>query len=74
MTTPPEDEPKRPVLRVVRGDASPEDIAVLTALMAAGGDDRAPEPRRVRGSWSDPVMLARRRLAQGPGAWRSSYR
>ena len=66
------DEAPRPALRIVRGDASPEDVAVLTALLAAAGGDVEPEPPVLRGGWSDPARQHLRPLNPGPGAWRSS--
>jgi hypothetical protein len=67
------DETRRPALRIVRGDPTPEELAVLTALVAAaGGDDAAPtaEPP-VRGRWNDPAQSVRRSWAAGPGGWRA---
>lgn len=66
---------ERPVLRVVRGDPTPEELAVVTALMsAAGSGEAAPEPRNQRGGWSDPAWRLRGQLLPGPNAWRSTYR
>jgi len=68
-----DDQPVRPLLRVVRGDATPEEIAALVAVLAARGDDEAPsQPRLVKNAWSDRSRLLRRPLAAGPGAWRNS--
>jgi acyl-CoA carboxylase epsilon subunit len=69
-----DDQPAaRPVLRVVRGDATPEEIAALVAVLAARGGDEAPsQPRSVNNTWSDRSRLLRRPLATGPGAWRNS--
>lgn len=68
-----EEAPARPVLRIVRGDPSPEEVAALTAVLAAasGGGGAAPEagPRSV---WSERESLVRRPLSPGPGAWRAS--
>jgi hypothetical protein len=63
-----------PLLRVVRGDATPEEIAALTAvLLARPGDAEAPRPdRSVRNSWSDRSRQLRRPLFPAPGAWRRS--
>jgi acyl-CoA carboxylase epsilon subunit len=68
-----DDQPARPLLRVVRGDATPEEIAALVAVLAArsGGEAPAP-PRSVKNTWSDRSRLLRRPLATGPGAWRAS--
>ena len=67
-----ETDSPRPALRIVRGDASPEDVAVLTALLSVAGGDGEPDAPPARGSWSDPARLQRRQLYPGPGAWRSS--
>ena len=60
-------EPARPVLRIVRGDPAPEELAALVAVVsavAAGtGDDEQPAP---------PVSGWRGLPAYGAGAWRLS--
>ena len=63
-----------PLLRVVRGDATAEEIAALVAaLLARTGDAEAPRPARsVSGFWADRSRLLRRPLSPGPGAWRGS--
>jgi len=73
-TTDDDQPPARPVFRVVRGDATPEEIAALVAVLAVrGGDDEAPGPPRSAGNgWSDRSRLLRRPLSPGPGAWRAS--
>lgn len=64
----------RPVLRIVKGDPSPEELAALTALVSAAGPDAgdtaetAPPPR---GRWNDPARSHRRPLRPGPGGWRA---
>jgi acyl-CoA carboxylase epsilon subunit len=62
----------RPILRVVRGDATPEEIAALVAvLLARSADAEAPgQARSVSGSWADRSGQIRRPLSPGPGAWR----
>jgi hypothetical protein len=64
----------RPILRVVRGNATPEEIAALVAvLLARSADAEASGPARsVSGSWSDRSRSLRRPLFPGPGAWRRS--
>ena len=64
----------RPTLRVVRGDATPEEIAVLVALLGArsGGGPEPVTGRRPVSGWSAPGHSLRRQLAQGPGAWAAS--
>ena len=67
-------EGDRPLLRVVRGDATPEEIAALVAvLLRAQPKASAPGPARsARNSWSDRSRQLRRPLSPGPGAWRRS--
>jgi len=76
MTRSPDDDqpPGRPLLRVVRGDATPEEIAALVAvLLARSADAKAPgQARSVQSSWADRSRLLRRPLSPGPGAWRRS--
>jgi Acyl-CoA carboxylase epsilon subunit len=64
-----------PTLRLVRGDAEPEELAALLAVLSArGGPDDADErpAAPLNGRWADPASSVRRRLDPGPGAWRSS--
>ncbi len=60
-----------PVLRVVKGDPTPEQLAALVAVLAATGGGGSPAPRRTP-AWSTPRRRLRQPLAHGPGAWRSS--
>ncbi len=68
--------PEPPTLRVVRGRPTPEELAVVTAVVAAasgpGPDGPAAEPHR--GRWNDPAAHHRRPWLPGPGAWRASAR
>jgi hypothetical protein len=62
-----------PVLRVIRGDATPEEIAALVAVLMSRAAASAPEaPSPARSAWSDRSRLVRRPLHPGPGAWRRS--
>jgi hypothetical protein len=67
-------EPRRPLLRVVRGDATPEEVSALVAVLsAASAGARAGDPAPAETStWNDRTVTARRPLPHGPGAWRSS--
>jgi hypothetical protein len=67
------DEGGRPVLRIVSGNPTPEELAALTALVSAVGGEPAAEPLApVRGRWNDPARNLRAALLlTGPGAWRS---
>jgi hypothetical protein len=62
---------QRPLLRVVRGSPSDEELAALVAVLtaAAGPDAIRPVPRS---NWSDRSALLRRPLRPGPTAWRAS--
>ncbi len=74
MTEPPSSvEPVEspPLLRVVKGDPSPEELAALVAVVASLGGPAAPAPRRTP-DWNAPARLQRRVLRHGPGAWRGS--
>jgi hypothetical protein len=67
-----ETAPDRAPLRLVRGDASPEEIAALLAVLsAASGCEEAAAPRRTS-VWASRERLVRRPLTPGPGAWRAS--
>jgi hypothetical protein len=61
-------------LRIVRGEPTPEELAVLTAVVAAVASAPAAEPRpRVRrGGWNDPAGMHRRPLLPGPNGWRAA--
>jgi hypothetical protein len=61
----------QPVLRVVKGDPTPEELAALVAVVASLGGPAAPAPRRTP-VWNAPARLQRRVLRHGPGAWRGS--
>lgn len=72
--SPPDEAPAaRPLLTVVRGEPTAEQLAALVAVVGAraasagtAGDD-APAPRSL---WAEPVL--RGPLPHGPGAWRAS--
>ena len=77
MTRPADGAPPRrePLLRVVRGDATAEEIAALVAVLLAARPavPEAPRPARsVQKAWSGRDSLLRRPLSPGPGAWRRS--
>ena len=71
-----EEAPRRPVLRIVRGEPDAAELAALTAVLAAaggGGDDEAPDPTPTS-SWARHVDLVRGPVHPGPGGWRASAR
>jgi hypothetical protein len=66
-----------PTLRIVRGTPTPEELAVVTAVVTAasaagalGASDRGNQSRL--GRWNDPAACHRRPWRAGPGAWRAS--
>jgi hypothetical protein len=63
-----------PVLRVIRGDATPEEIAAVVAalLSRAAASDAPPPPRPAPSAWSDRSRLLRRPVHPAPDAWRRS--
>ena len=67
----------KPLLTVIRGDASAEEIAALTAVLTAMSARR--HARLAAGGesgsrWAGRAALLRRPLSHGPGAWRASGR
>jgi hypothetical protein len=66
------EEQQRPLLRVVRGDATPEELAALVAVVAALGSAGGEPPRPRVPEWSAHHRKMRRSLPHGPGGWRSS--
>jgi hypothetical protein len=68
-------EPTVPALVVVHGEATAEEVAALTAVVAAVAAAHAsaavPEPRPPS-QWSARSRQLRGPLVPGPGAWRAS--
>lgn len=60
-----------PLLRVVKGDPSPEELAALVAVVASLGGSSAPPARRTP-EWNHHRRMQRVVLRHGPGAWRAS--
>lgn len=69
-----------PLLRVVRGDASAEEIAALVAVLGAAAvpAPAGPAPAGPGGRpwpvWCDRAALLRQPFAHGPDAWRRNAR
>jgi Acyl-CoA carboxylase epsilon subunit len=67
------DQAGRPTLRVIRGDAGPEEIAALLAVITARSAAAVAAAERPAGSaWADRGALMRQPPRPGPGAWRAS--
>jgi Acyl-CoA carboxylase epsilon subunit len=58
----------------VRGDATPEQLAALVAVLSAasGGDEPASDGSS--SAWATRTAAMRRPVSHGPGAWRTSLR
>ena len=69
MTT---DETDPPVLRVVRGEPGPADLAALVAVLSARAGGATAPPTRPTSAWSDRAWALRQGGEHGVGAWRAS--
>ncbi len=65
-----QDVPDRPLLRVVRGTPSAQELAALVAVVATRASAAAEPVPAARPLWGRPVL--RPTLTPGPGAWRAS--
>ena len=66
--------PERPLLRVVRGEPTAEELAALTVVVAALSQRRARKRPVPVGAWASYADAHRRPLQHGPGGWRASGR
>ena len=67
-------QPEPRPLVVIKGEASPEEVAALVAVvqaMAARGAERSAAPRSL---WASPARRMRRPLSPGRDGWRASVR
>jgi Acyl-CoA carboxylase epsilon subunit len=72
-----QDPATRAPLRLVRGDASPEELAALVALLAtigaaASGEDGPDPADRSASRWSTRRRVFHSTYPHGPGGWRAS--
>jgi Acyl-CoA carboxylase epsilon subunit len=65
---------QRPLLRVVSGDPTAEELAALTVVVAALSQRRARRRPTPVGAWASFADAHRRPLQPGPGGWRASGR
>ncbi|HSF98595.1 MAG TPA: acyl-CoA carboxylase epsilon subunit [Ornithinibacter sp.] len=64
-----------PSVVVVRGAATPEEVAALVAVLAAASGDGADStPEAALSAWAAHGATLRRPVGHGPGAWRNSLR
>jgi len=62
----------KPLLRVVKGDLTPEELAALIAVVAARSAGGVPAKPKPRSEWGHPVRAVRGPHRPGPDAWRRS--
>jgi hypothetical protein len=68
-------EEPRPLLRIVKGAPSAEELAALTVVVAALSQRRAARRRPTPvGAWASFADAHRRPLQAGPGGWRAAGR
>jgi len=63
---------ERAPLFLVRGGASDEEVAALTAVLSALGSGGGAPARRPARAWADPARSHRRPHHSGRGGWRAS--
>ncbi len=66
-----------PLLRIVKGDPTPEEVAALVAVvssLAAGAAEAAAKQTRPKPEWSAHRRKLRATHRHGAGAWRNSAR
>lgn len=63
-----------PLLQVVHGAPSVEELAALTVVVAALSQRRPRHRPAPVGAWAERADVLRRPLLAGPGGWRSSGR
>jgi Acyl-CoA carboxylase epsilon subunit len=65
-------EPVRPLLRIVRGDPTPEELAAVVTVVTAAIAPSATTTDEPRGQWRARGRNIRPALSRGPDAWRAS--
>ncbi len=64
----------RPLLRIVKGEPTAEEIAALTVVVAALSLPRERPRPSPAGAWASHAATHRRALRQGSGGWQASGR
>ncbi len=67
-------EELRPLLRVVKGEPTPAELAALTVVVAALSQRRSRRRPAPVGAWAFYGDAHRRPLQQGHGGWRAARR
>ncbi|WP_299952305.1 acyl-CoA carboxylase subunit epsilon [uncultured Modestobacter sp.] len=63
-----------PLLQVLRGEPSAEELAALTVVVASLSQRRPRRRPTPVGAWAERADVLRRPLLAGPGGWRASGR
>ncbi|MFB9251544.1 acyl-CoA carboxylase subunit epsilon [Sphaerisporangium melleum] len=63
----------QPYLKIMHGDATPEEVAALVIAVATRTSKASQAPRS-RELWRNPAHQMRTVFPTGPGAWRASSR
>jgi hypothetical protein len=66
----------QPLLRIVKGNPTPEEVAALVAVVSsmATAAEAAAQDKTPRPEWSARHRMLRQPHRHGPGAWRASAR
>ncbi|WP_433499766.1 acyl-CoA carboxylase subunit epsilon [Sphaerimonospora sp. CA-214678] len=65
---------EEPIVKIVRGAATPEEVAALVAVLTALPESRpAAGAVRESGNWRKSAYRTRGPLPHGPGAWRRAF-
>ncbi|QLQ11331.1 MAG: acyl-CoA carboxylase subunit epsilon [Nocardioidaceae bacterium] len=71
MNAPTDTKPETPLL-LIKGNATPEEVAAVVAVLQAASVGAAPAPAPKRSHWANPGRTHRALLHHGPGGWRAS--
>ncbi|MGH3304138.1 MAG: acyl-CoA carboxylase subunit epsilon [Streptosporangiaceae bacterium] len=63
---------RRPVLSVLRGEPTPDELAALLVVLASRQPGRRADPGQRPSLWSSPGRTLRAPMSPGKGAWRAS--
>ncbi|MDX6233250.1 MAG: hypothetical protein QOH68_2254 [Nocardioidaceae bacterium] len=72
-----DEQPTPPLLRIVKGDPQPDEVAALVAVvsaLAAGAAEAAGRDKRPKPEWAAHHRKLRATPRHGAGAWRNSAR
>jgi hypothetical protein len=66
------EEPQRPLLQIVRGDATPEEVAALVAVLTARASAAVEPPKPRQSPWTYRRAQLSKPVFVGAGEWRRS--